>query len=109
MKIKKLLATLLAVAMVLSTMSFSVFAEDAIIEEIMEDVTLTEDIFLPESTKYVIPEGADVTIDLNGYTITGNIHKSFGAVIENFGTLTLKNGTVSSVADNGGSALLNKA
>ena len=55
----------------------------------------------------VIPEGAEVTLDLNGKTLTGTMHKNDGAVVKNQGTLTITNGTISSTADNGGSAIMN--
>lgn len=69
-------------------------------------VTLDKDLTL--GTTVVIPEGVEVTLDLNGKTITGTMHKSIGAVIKNEGVLTIKNGTISSTANNGGSALANK-
>ena len=48
-----------------------------------------------------------VVLDLNGNTIIGKMHKSVGAVIKNNGTLTIKNGTISSTEANGGSAIQN--
>lgn len=54
-----------------------------------------------------IPAGVEVTLDLNGKTLSGNMHKNVGAVIKNNGTLIIKNGTISSTANNGGSALSN--
>ena len=48
-----------------------------------------------------------VVILLNGKTISANLHKNDGAVIKNTSVLTIKNGTISSLAENGGSALEN--
>ena len=67
------------------------------------EVTLTEDVVL-ESTLLV---QANMTINLNGKTISANMHKNEGAVIKNNANLTLIGGTVSSLADNGGSAVQN--
>ena len=67
------------------------------------EVTLTEDVVL-ESTLLV---QANMTINLNGKTISSNIHKSEGAVIRNNANLTLIGGTVSSLGNNGGSAVQN--
>jgi hypothetical protein len=50
---------------------------------------------------------ADMVIDLNGFTISGDWHKNDGAVIKNSGNLKLIGGTVSSTGNNGGSALQN--
>ena len=69
------------------------------------EVTLTEDIALTEPLTIV--EGANVVVNLNGKTITGNWHKDNGAVIKNNGTLTIVGGTISSTGDNGGSAVQN--
>ena len=55
-----------------------------------------------------IPAGVAVELDLNGKTITSNLHKNDGAAIKNEGVLVLKNGTVSSKGENGGSAIVNK-
>ena len=67
------------------------------------EVTLTEDVVL-ESTLLV---QANMTINLNGKTISSNIHKSEGAVIKNNASLTLIGGTISSLGENGGSAVQN--
>ena len=84
-----------------------VSAESSALPEAVNGViTLTEDVELAET--FVVAEGTTLTIDLNDKTVTGTMHKSVGAVIENNGTLVLKNGTVKSTANNGGSALLNK-
>ena len=66
-------------------------------------ITLTEDVVLTTPLEVV----SNLVIDLNGKTITGNMHKSVGAVIKNNGTLTINGGTISSVANNGGSAIAN--
>ncbi len=70
------------------------------------EVELTEDVEIVAPV--VIAEGADVTIDLNGKTISGNVAKSVGHVLQNEGTLTIKGGEISSNAENGGSAIMNK-
>ena len=67
------------------------------------EVTLTENVLL-ESTLLV---QANMTINLNGKTISAKMHKNEGAVIKNNATLTLIGGTVSSLGDNGGSAVQN--
>ena len=70
------------------------------------EVTLTEDVVL---TKPLAVQ-ANMTINLNGKTISGAIAKSVGHVImvEEGVTLTLVGGKVESTANNGGSALYNK-
>ena len=68
-------------------------------------VKLVKDITLEESVS--IPAEKSVVIDLNGKTITGTMVKP-NHVVMNYGTLTIKNGTISSTAGNGGSALCNK-
>lgn len=67
--------------------------------ELMADIQANETI--------IIPQGAEVELNLNGKTLTGTMHKNDGAVINNKGNLILKNGTVSSTANNGGSAIMN--
>ncbi len=54
-----------------------------------------------------VAESVTATLDLNGFVITGTMHKSNGGVIKNNGSLTLIGGTIKSTADNGGSALVN--
>ena len=68
-------------------------------------ITVQAAVFTDESI--VIPAGKSITLDLNGMSITGKMHKSVGAVVKNEGTLTIKNGTISSTAANGGSAVAN--
>lgn len=70
-----------------------------------ETVTLSEDVVATQTI--VIPEGKNITLDLNSKTITGTMHKNNGAVIKNVGTLIVKNGVISSTANNGGSAIAN--
>ena len=70
-------------------------------------VRLIKDIEVDETITIPAAEGVTVTLDLNGMTITGTMHKSVGAVVKNEGTLTVKNGTIKSTAGNGGSAILN--
>ncbi|MBO7203504.1 MAG: hypothetical protein J6V29_00925, partial [Bacteroidales bacterium] len=79
------------------------------------EIVLTDDIELTESLVFGMSAGtksgetaeSDYVLDLNGRIIIGKMHKSVGAVIENNGTLTIKNGTISSTAANGGSAIQN--
>ena len=51
--------------------------------------------------------GEDVTLDLNDKAVNGILHKSEGAVVKVDGTSAIKNGTISSTAANGGSAVVN--
>ena len=67
------------------------------------EITLTEDVVLTATLEVV----GNMTINLNGKTISANIHKSVGSVIKNNGTLTINGGTISSLAENGGSAIMN--
>ena len=66
-------------------------------------VTLTEDVVLTSPLEVY----GEMTINLNGKTISSNIHKNEGAVIRNNSTLTIIGGTVSSLGNNGGSAIAN--
>ena len=78
--------------------------------QLINDIVADETIVIPApaaSTYSLRSLPNAVVIDLNGNTITGTMHKNDGAVIKNAGTLVLKNGTVSSTANNGGSALVN--
>jgi hypothetical protein len=79
------------------------------INKVCEDnngsVRLIKDITVEEPI--TIPADGTVAIDLNGKTITGTMPKSVGHVLKNEGTLTLKNGTISSTCANGGSAIYN--
>ena len=70
------------------------------------EVTLTEDVVLTSALNVQ----ANMTLNLNGKTITGTMHKSEGHVlVVNEGvTLTLVGGKVESTATNGGSALYNR-
>ena len=70
-------------------------------------IKLTKDVTLGEGTgnyvNYSLPEiaeGKEVTIDMNGYKINGN---GDAHILNNRGTLTLKNGTITggSTTDNG--------
>ena len=80
-------------------------AIDAVSEDAPATITVQAAVFTDESI--VIPAGKSITLDLNGMTIIGEMHKSVGAVVKNSGTLTIKNGTISSTAANGGSAVAN--
>ncbi len=66
MKLKRMLASILCIAMVLSTMSVSVFATDSLPDADAGVITLTEDIILSETLEI----SSDTTIDLNGFKIT---------------------------------------
>ena len=68
-------------------------------------ISLIRDMIVDETV--VIPAEKVITIDLNGKTLVGTMHKSVGHVLKNEGTLTLKNGTISSTCANGGSAIYN--
>ena len=76
---------------------------------IMDNIVTEETIVIPAAPATYSLRNATpaVVIDLNGKTITGNMHKSEGAVIKNEGNLVLKNGIVSSTGNNGGSAIQN--
>ena len=67
------------------------------------EVTLTEDVVLTTPLEVV----GKMTINLNGKTISGELHKSVGPIVKNSGTLTIVGGTISSLAKNGGSAIAN--
>lgn len=67
------------------------------------EITLTEDLVLTTPLEVM----SEMTINLNGKTISGNHHKSVGAIIKNNGTLTIIGGTISSLGENGGSAVQN--
>lgn len=69
------------------------------------EVTLSADLDLVEPL--VVKEGVNLTLDLNGYSINGDVAKSVGHVITNNGTLTIKGGVINSLAENGGSAICN--
>ncbi len=80
-------------------------AKEGDVITLLRDIKLSENITVANSL--VVAEGVEVTLDLNGKTLKGTMHKSVGAVLKNEGTLTVKNGTISSTADNGGSAIQN--
>ena len=73
----------------------------------VDNITLANDITLDDQTTLVVPQGKEVTLNLNGKTITGTAHKNVGPVVKNNGTLTIVGGTISSTAANGGSAIAN--
>lgn len=76
--------------------------------KLVEDITVDAPIVISAaSSTYSLRAAAPVVIDLNGKTIVGTAHKSVGAVLKNEGNLILKNGTISSTANNGGSAIQN--
>jgi len=74
-------------------------------------VKLANDISVTESLN--IPAGVVVNLDLNGQTITGTEGRDADDnrihVIVNNGTLTIKDGTVKSAGNDGGSAIVNNA
>ena len=78
---------------------------------LMDTVTLTQPLVIPAAasaaTYSMRSTPATTTIDLNGNAIIGNVEKSVGHVIRNEGNLILRNGTVTSAANNGGSAIYN--
>ncbi len=101
MKLKKLLAAILCVAMVLSTISTAVFASDTTVDSfdalkaaIMaaqegDEITLTADIEKTEiSRDYDFEPNVAITINLNGNTLSLNGDNLFSS------DLTIKNGTV---------------
>ena len=69
------------------------------------DVTLSEDLTLIDPV--TVPEGKEVTINLNGKTLDIYTHKDVGGVLTNNGTLAIEGGVISSNANNGGSAIAN--
>ena len=70
-----------------------------------DNVTLSEDLTLIDPV--AVPEGKEVTINLNGKTLDIYTHKSVGGVLKNNGTLAIEGGVISSKANNGGSAIAN--
>ena len=66
---------------------------------------LTADIALTEALE--IPEGAVLTLNLSGKTITSDIAKDVSAVIENEGTLSIVGGTLENTCVNGGAIISN--
>ena len=70
------------------------------------EVTLTENVVLTQPLNIQ----ANMTVNLNGKTISADCHKSVGAVINvaEGVSFNLSNGTVSSTGNNGGSAIDNK-
>lgn len=84
----------------------------AFASEGIDNIVLASDIVLDASTRstvysLIVASGRTLTLDLNGHTLSGNWHKDNGAIIKNEGTLTVVNGTISSLANNGGSAIAN--
>ncbi len=67
------------------------------------EVTLNEDVVLTSPLEV----NSKMTINLNGKTIKGEYNKSVGAIIKNNGLLTISGGTISSLGNNGGSAIAN--
>ena len=69
------------------------------------DVTLNEDLTLIDPV--VVPEGKEVTINLNGKTLSGVFTKGAGAVITNNATLKVVGGTIKNTYTNGDAAINN--
>lgn len=67
------------------------------------EVTLSEDVVLTSPLEV----NSKMTINLNGKTIKGEYNKSVGAIIKNNGLLTISGGIISSLGNNGGSAIAN--
>ena len=67
------------------------------------EITLSDDVELTTPLEVV----GKMTINLNGKTISAEYSKSVGAIIKNYGTLTIVGGTISSLGENGGSAIQN--
>jgi len=99
MKLKRIVAILLAFCMVFSTMTFNVFADDSNVIAVAtadafysaftnvkdgETVLLDSDIVM--DSKISVPDG--VTIDLNGKTLYVNVENS------TFGNVTVTNGNI---------------
>ena len=62
------------------------------------EITLVDDVVV--SNKLSVPAGKEVVLDLNGHTIAGAFNNAgVSAVIENKGTLTIKNGKIVSLAE----------
>ncbi|MBE5787844.1 MAG: hypothetical protein E7324_09950 [Clostridiales bacterium] len=72
-----------------------------------EPVVLEKDITLPSGSSLTIPQGATVTLNLNGKKITGSNIKDSGALIINNGTVTITGGTVENTKTNGDSVIKN--
>ena len=71
--------------------------------------TLGDDVELDAASAISIPAGSVATIDLGGYTLTGNNAKDEGAVIVNNGTLNIvgTTGTLTNSVVNGGAVVEN--
>ncbi len=67
------------------------------------EYTLTENVVLTSTLEV----RSNLTLNLNGKTISGNYHKNDGAIIKNYGTMTITGGTIASTGNNGGSAVQN--
>ncbi len=105
---KKLLALLISVILVIACAASFAFADTAT-TELTSDLTLSSNV----EANYVIPSGSNVTINLNGYSITGAstadvIHVENGATltIEGTGTVSIPaNGTYSVIFNEGTTTL----
>lgn len=78
---------------------------------LMNTVDTTKPLVVPasESATYSLRSNSAIVLNLNGNSIVGNFDKSLGHVIKNEGNLVITNGTVSSAAVNGSSAIYNAA
>ena len=120
MRVKKLLSSILAVCMLLSTMGTGAFADGTALPTADGGViTLTEDVTLTQT--FVVGQGETVTIDLNGYTITASNCEAINnskydstltimdssdagtgkivGTIRNYGTLNITGGTITYAGD----------
>ena len=104
---KKLLALLISVILVIACAASFAFADTAT-TELTSDLTLSGNV----EANYVIPSGSNVTINLNGYSITGastadTIYVENGATLTIEGTGSVLSGgqTVSAVFNNGTTTL----
>lgn len=104
---KKLLALLISVILVIACAASFAFADTAT-TELTSDLTLSSNV----EANYVIPSGSNVTINLNGYSITGastadTIYVENGATLTIEGTGSVLSGgqSVSAVFNNGTTTL----
>lgn len=102
MKLKRILALALCLAMVFTTMSFNAFATESVVYDAvaLQDalsaggaVTLGSDIELSETLEI----SEDVVIDLGGFTLSGELDTLIKATA---GYIVITNGSIENVRDN---------
>lgn len=102
MKLKRILALALCLAMVFTTMSFNAFATESVVYDAvaLQDalsaggaVTLGSDIELSETLEI----SEDVVIDLGGFTLSGELDTLIKATA---GYIVITNGSIKNVRDN---------